>query len=363
MSTRLSELLKVCAGCGSCLSSCPVYLVTRDETYSPRGKIAVIKALEEGRISPKDGSPVLSFCSLCGGCENVCPNGIRTIEIIVEARKRWARTPLKKAVVSGFTKGIFPAHLFTSLAGLFFPEKLPFTPSLRPFLSRAKEFYPGGKRGRVLLFVGCLTNRFFPSHAEAMVKVLTLSGYDVFVPKGQICCGFPHLSLGDKEEFQKIMAHNRRLIDSLRPDFITSPCPTGMNTLRRFYGYENVRDLASLVLQGEGKFSKLDLSTTWHDPCHLRKEMGIWVEPREVLSSISRFREMEKADLCCGFGGSFSLSHPEISFSLRKEKRKYIRESGAEVLVTACPGCIMFLGTFSPIPTMHLAEFLLRAVK
>ncbi len=363
MSANLSEFLKVCAGCGSCLSSCPVYLTLRDEAYSPRGKIAVIQAMEEGRISPIEGAPVLSYCSLCGGCESVCPNGIRTLDIFAEARSRWGRSLLKKALVSGFTKGIFPAHLFTSLASLFFPEKLPFRPSLKPFLSRSKEFYPGAGRGRVLLFVGCLTNKFFPNHAEAAVRVLSRSGYDVLVPKGQICCGFPYLSLGEKEEFRKIMAYNRRIIDSLKPDYITSTCPTGMTTLRRFYGYENVRDLASLVLQGKGSFKKIPLRTTWHDPCHLKKELGIWSQPRELLSSLSSFKEMERADLCCGFGGSFSLSHPEISFSLRKEKRKYIKESGAEVLITACPGCIMFLGSFSPVPALHLSEFLLRAMK
>ncbi len=363
MSTALSELLKVCAGCGSCLSSCPVYLYLRDETYSPRGKISVIRALEEGTITPEEGSPVLSYCSLCGGCEAVCPNGIKTIDIIVEARKRWGRNSLKKALVQGFLKFPLPAHLFTSLAGLVFPEKLPFRPALRTFLSSSKERYGKDRRGRVLLFVGCLTNRFFPHHARATVDVLVKLGYEVLIPKGQICCGFPFLSLGEEGEFKKIMEHNRRVIDSFSPDFITSPCPTGMNTLRRFYGYSNVKDLSWLAIQANPVMRRLTISTTWHDPCHLKKELGVWKQPRQLLSEISDFREMERADLCCGFGGSFSLSHPEISFSLRKEKRVYIRESGAQALVTACPGCIMFLGSFSPLPTYHLAEILQRALE
>ncbi len=363
MFTTLSDLVKVCVGCGSCLSSCPVYLSLRDETYSPRGKIAVVRAMDQGEIPPREGVDVVSYCSLCGGCEAVCPNGIKTIDIMVEARKRWGRASLKRALVRGFLKFPLPAHLFTSLAGLFFPEKLPFRPALKPFLSSSREKYGRGRRGRVLLFVGCLTNRFFPHHARATVEVLSRLGYEVVVPKGQICCGFPFLSLGETEEFRKMMEHNRKIIDALSPDFITSPCPTGMNTLRRFYGYSNVRDLSSLVIEAEPSLEKLSISTTWHDPCHLKKELGVWKEPRALLSEVSDFREMERADLCCGFGGSFSMSHPEISLSLRKEKRRYIRESGAQNLVTACPGCIIFLGSFAPVPVYHLAEILERAVK
>lgn len=332
----------------------------RDELISPRGKIAIIKAGLEGKISDAEVEETISFCSLCGGCEYVCPNGIRTINIIIEARKRWGTGRLKKALVKEFTKGIFPAHLATSLMALVFPDSLPFKPALRPFLATTEEFRRGKGKGKVMLFVGCLTNRFFPGIAEAISSIVIEAGFDLYIPRSQICCGFPHLSMGDEKEFQRLRDHNLMIIKEISPDFIISPCPTGLNTLKRFYELENVIDLSRFVLENMDSFGFefRNIKTTWHDPCHLKKELHIWKEPRKVLSNLSNYVEMEKADLCCGFGGSFSLSHPFISFSLKKEKKKYIREAGADLLITECPGCIMFMGSFSPLKTLHLGEFL-----
>ena len=143
MHSKLSELVNVCVKCGSCLTACPVYNVERDELVSPRGKIAIIKAGLEGNVTEEEVEEIISFCSLCGGCEYVCPNGIRTIDIIIEARKKWGAGKLKKALVNGFTKGIFPAHLATTLMALAFPDKLPFKPALRPFLATTDEFRRG----------------------------------------------------------------------------------------------------------------------------------------------------------------------------------------------------------------------------
>jgi len=338
--------------------------VERDELISPRGKIAIIKGAIEGKIPDTEVERVISFCSLCGGCEYVCPNGIRTIDIVIEARKKWGVSKLKKLMVEGFTRGVFPAHLATALMAIIFPDKLPFKPAIRPFLSTTEEFRKGRGRGKVMLFVGCLTNRFFPSIAKAISDIVVEAGFDLYIPKSQICCGFPHLSIGDHDEFERIRKHNLKIINEISPDYVISPCPTGLNTLKRFYGLKNVMDLSVFVLENakELDLKPQNIKTTWHDPCHLKKELHIWKEPRRVLSGLSQYVEMERADLCCGFGGSFSLSHPEISFALKREKKKYIKDSGAELLITECPGCIMFMGSFSPLKTLHLGEFLIRSL-
>ncbi len=365
MSLKLSKLLEVCVQCGSCLTACPVYYVDRDEAVSPRGKLTIIKNALEGSVPQKEVEKIISYCSLCGGCEDACPNGIKTIDIMIEARKRWGGSKLKELVIDSISKETFPAHLITSLLALFFPEKLPFSPALRPYLSRTQEFRKGKGKGKVMLFLGCLVNQFFPAIAASMAEVILEAGFDLSVPKGQICCGFPYLSLGDREKFSKIREHNLKVIDEASPDIILSPCPTGINTLKRFYGLSNVYTISKFVLENISSLDlrKLNLKTTWHDPCHLRKELKIWKEPRELLSKISNFHEMERPDLCCGFGGSFSLSHPLISLNLRGEKRKYIRKSGADILVTECPGCVMFLGSFSPIRTYHMAEIVSKAAE
>ena len=362
---NLFELVNVCVRCGTCLTSCPVYEIQRDEAVSPRGKIYLIKYGLEGKIKEKGILDVLPYCSLCGGCEFVCPSGIRTIDIIIEARKKWGKNRLKKIAIDGLTKEIFPAHLFTTILSIISPEKFPFSPSPRPFLSTVNEFIKGKGKGKVLFFVGCLTNKFFPNIARAISEIVVKAGYDLYIPKGQVCCGFPYLSIGEEREFQKMKTHNLKMIKKIEPDLIISPCPTGLNTFRRYYRLDNVIDVSNFVLKNleHLKLKNLNWNMTWHDPCHLKKELGIRKEPRKVLSIVGNFVEMERPDLCCGFGGSFSLSHPEISFKIRNKKKEFVLESGADYLVTECPGCIMFLGSYSPVKTLHLGEIVNRAIR
>ncbi len=320
----------------------------------------------EGELEQVHLGDILSYCSLCGGCEAVCPNGVSFIEIMLEARRNWGKQALKKRFLDLLTKHrFFNAHLILSLILRIKPDLLPFNLRGKSFLSSSGGVYGKGREKRAFLFLGCLTNLFFHSTAEAAIEILLKGGYEVHVPPAQICCGFPYLSIGYREEFERFKAHNLAVIEKAKPHIIVSPCPTGAFTLRKFYGIKEAMDLVEFIWK-EGlhlKARKLDLTTTWHDPCHLRNELKVEKQPREILKEISSFQEMEDAAMCCGLGGSFILSHPEISFKINRIKAEKIKASAAEVLTTACPGCIIFLSMGSDKKVVHIGELLVKALK
>jgi glycolate oxidase iron-sulfur subunit len=218
-----------------------------------------------------------------------------------------------------------------------------------------------GRRGRVAFFPGCNYEFFFSDVGVDVVSALSGAGYEVVLPPEQTCCGLAVYNAGDREAARKMAEYNLRALSGF--DYVVTACAT-CGTALKGYGewFEesnplrreadrisaSVRDFSEFMAREDlgGLCIPAGISTvTYHDPCHLRWHQGVHEAPREILGAVKnlRFVEMDMAEKCCGQGGSFGIKHPEASLALLAQKMGSARRTGAQAIVTSCPGCTMQL--------------------
>ena len=243
---------------------------------------------------------------------------------------------------------------------------------------------------KVYIFITCLVDTFFPEVGESMVKVLKELGVEVDFIEEQTCCGQPAYNGGYQDDARAVAERFLSIFDkALNNDpnkDIYIVCPSGSCTamVKVFYEdiFKNSPELLNkvrFISENTFEFSEflvkvlntVDVGAeykgviTYHDSCHLLRELKIKDGPRELIKSVKgvKFREMELHDACCGFGGTFSIKFPNVSVSMLDEKIECIMNSGADTLVSSDMGCLMNIeGALSrrniPIKVMHLAELL-----
>jgi len=363
-----------CVRCGACKAVCPSFLQEREESLSPRGRLALIRAVLDRKLSLSDlFRDRLATCAGCLACEASCPSGVPVADIIQAAKER-AVSESGRGIINSVLSGVMRSdRALRSLAWLA-PVVLryirePFDESgkrhvvpasHKPFLDTAPEVissaaHKGATKagGRAVFFVGCAMNYFQQDIARAAVAVLVRLGFDVIMPKDQKCCGRPLLSLGDRETAREHAWHNAGLFASLGADMIVTACASCGLTFKKEYPkllppemtgpvVLDIHELLSESLEG------LDLApvktvVTYHDPCHLGRGQGLSKTVRKVLRAIPglTLREMRTADRCCGFGGMMRITHHELSSGIAGAKARDIISTGAPVVATGCPGCRM----------------------
>jgi glycolate oxidase iron-sulfur subunit len=398
-----------CLKCGLCRSVCPVFAEVRDESGSPRGRIAMIEDLREAKLGL---GPILndrlSKCLNCKACVEACPSGITVDEIILAARAeifKQGRFPfLKKFIFRNLLRrGRLLPPVGKTLAFLerrvlkCLPASSPYRVLLplvkidkrrilplfaeRTFMEEFGEIIsPKAKpRMRVGLFVGCATNLIYTRVGRDVLRVLAGENIEVVIPRGQGCCGMPVYSSGDRETGLELARTNIRAFQKHRVDAIVTACASCGVALKQ--DYQKILGLgagemgAKVYDFGEllGLHSRLKypggerdrIKVTYHYPCHLSRGQGIREAPRKLLAAIPHvdFREMEQADRCCGGAGTFSLSHYDLATAIGRRKANYIAASGAEIVATSCPSCMMQLEDMLgrnglPQRVVHLAEIL-----
>ena len=237
---------------------------------------------------------------------------------------------------------------------------------------------------RVTLFITCLGDQFFPRVGECAVEVLRRLGVDVTFNPAQTCCGQPAFNTGFREEARQVAARVLDLFDDA--EYVVAPSGSCTTMMRVFYpelftgDAERLRKVERLqgrlfefseflvkVLKVEDVGARFRGRVTYHDSCHLLRELGIESEPRKLIRAVRgiEFVEMQDYQLCCGFGGTFSVKFPEVSVSMGEDKLKAAAAAGAEYLVANDSGCLMHLAGVIhrqglPIQTMHLAELLAK---
>ena len=357
-------------------------------------------------ISPKF-IKAISECLTCGQCKVSCPNDIDIPSIIQSARAEIVKEKGLPFPLSFLIRNILEPKSITPLLvktasmfqGLFFRKAnesgggcrrlpLPFVdkkrlvPALakKTFLNGVASNYSEAVKGqhrsgtvpappRVAFFAGCLINYSMPHIGEATLKVLDDLGVEVIVPENQGCCGLPALNSGDVKTARQQGLKVLEVFGDLDVDFITASCATCSSALKEYIkklideeGEEirskagalsaKVRDITELLVNELNYIKSPDaqLSTlnaervTYHDPCHLSRYQGIKDEPRALIeASGAEFREMTHPCSCCGLGGSFNLKHYDFSMEINRYKTKHIEDSGADIVATACPGCILQL--------------------
>lgn len=239
---------------------------------------------------------------------------------------------------------------------------------------------------RVSVFITCLVDQFYPRVGLALVEVLERLGVETTFNPEQVCCGQPAFNLGYRREARELARCTLGLFEHEleTADFVVAPSGSCTSMVKNFYpelfaGEPETRGRAERVGRRLYEFSQLlagplgveDVGAafggrvTYHDSCHLRSELGVCDQPRQLIKAVSgvEYVEMGGAEACCGFGGAFSVKYPEISGAIAGEKAARIGESGAEVVVTCDAGCLMQMSGWlgragAPVRCLHLAELL-----
>ena len=389
------EDLYRCIHCGLCLSSCPTYVETGLETESPRGRIALMKAVKEGRLGMNER--VVShweMCLQCRACEAVCPSGVpfgrlmeyTRAEVIQHGQESWRHRLIRAFFLRGALP--YPRRLRLGAALLRAYQRSGFRAFLRK--SRLLKLLPGGvaelERGlpefsraffgpsfrvfpargqadmKVGLLSGCVMPLVHEPTMQATVRVLTRNGCDVSVPMGQGCCGALNVHSGDIATARKLA---RRNIDTFmnagveRVVVASAGCGSTMKEYRDLlkddpeYGRKAEKfssmtvDVTELLvsLPFEPPKGEVKRRVTYQDSCHLAHAQRITEAPRTILASIPGldFVEMEHAAHCCGAAGIYSVTQREMSRRLLQTKMEWVAATGPDTVATANPGCMIQL--------------------
>jgi iron-sulfur cluster protein len=381
-----------CLKCGGCMLVCPIFQSLGGHVFGgpvyPGGVGLLLTALTH---STKKSAEGWDFCSDCKKCEEFCPVGLPTGELLLKLKGErgpkfweWALSTLlrKKSLMDPGIRLLSvlqkPWHKDGSLKNLPFSwAKGKFLPALKldnnPVLEEKKE----GKK--VYFFEGCLGALFFPNIREAVFASLSQAEYQVVSPEDRGCCGAPSLHLGHEKDVKKLAKINGESFARENPDFIVTICPTGNAMLKKVYPriipeskawVEKIYDFTEFVVKKklipDVHPSKTTKDIFYHYPCHYVTELGLHEEPLELLQSIGYNPVLEKEPFtCCGFSGIFSFKNPAISAHLWKKKGKKIKNEGIATIATDCPGCLFQLkacleGGKDSIEVFHSAELFSR---
>lgn len=340
--------LWVCAQCGYCKAVCEVQKYEGWESVSPRGRIYFLKALRNGTIKPgseefKKFSDNVFKCTLCARCRFVCPTDINT---------RGLQMALREALVH---TGHYPQNLNMAKEAL----EAEHNPLNFPNESRAEfiEFMDDPpddlyqkEKAEVVYFVGCIAS-FSPavsSIPEAMINILNHAGIDFAVMgENEWCCGFPLIAAGMHRDAQYLKDHNLERIRQLGAKTIITGCPSCYNTWTEEYETDAEvlhasQFLKRLIDQGKLKVSKSASSASYHDPCDLSRNSGVYDEPRAVIDSCVQLRELpefRERGFCCGGGGDLEAVDADLANKIAGGLADIVAGNQVEELITGCQQC------------------------
>ncbi|MFD3333081.1 (Fe-S)-binding protein [Streptomyces sp. NPDC058700] len=351
------DLLSRCISCGFCLPACPTYAETGDEASSPRGRINLMRALQNGDLEPDD--PTLkeqsSQCLGCRACEPVCPAGVEYGQLLEQWRDhqwRGRRMPVLARVlmlVAG-RRGLF--RLLGRLRG---------TPSTN--VAAAPAIAPG----EASLMLGCFERVLFPRVSRAALALVP----GLTAPASQGCCGALHAHNGDTATGERL-AH--RTGQDLPGTIVTTSGGCAAH-LASVLGKVRVRELSDLLatdspylplgeLRVDGRRARVALQ----DSCHLRNGLGVWTAPRDLLARTADYVELPSAGSCCGAAGTYSLLRPRESRRILTAKIDEIEAAHVDFVAAVNPGCLRQLRSGlrrrrSRVKAVHLAELLAMAAE
>jgi glycolate oxidase iron-sulfur subunit len=390
------KLIDTCVHCGFCLSTCPSYRVIGKEMDSPRGRIYLMDAINEGKI-PLNAATVEHFdsCLGCLACVTTCPSGVQYDKLLVATRPQIERN-YSRSLPDKFIRQIifslfpYPDRLRLLLAPLLVYQKLGLQKIVRstnllkkisPRLAAMESILPkvtfkafqnnlptvipaqGEKRYRVGMILGCVQRLFFSPVNEATVRVLTANGCEVVIPESQGCCAALPEHQGQTGQAQSLA---RQMIDSFADTGVDAVIinAAGCGHTLKEYGHileddpeykEKAQEFASIVkdvqefLATVGLTAKLSpitdetLTLVYQDACHLLHGQKISVQPRQLLKQIPQVKLVEPIDaaLCCGSAGVYNMLQPEVAEELGNQKVQNLLNTGADLIASANPGCTL----------------------
>ncbi len=400
-----------CIHCGLCLGSCPTYLETGNENDSPRGRIYLMRAVQDGRLPLGDTAVRhIDLCLGCRACEAVCPSGVQYGDLLEHTRdhieshyqRSTFQTFLRRIAIEKvfpfpwrMKLALLPAKIIRALhlEGLlpkFAREALSLIPSdasAEP-LPEVSPAAAGSTAGKTGFISGCVMSVLFGKTNAASVRLLNRAGYEVITPKGQGCCGALYAHSGQLELARDCARHNIEVFEKHNLSSIVINAAGCGSTLKEYGALlrddpkyaerakqfsAKVKDLTEVLASKniEHPTSNIEPRTTYHDACHLAHPQHITKQPRQLVRALvgGSFVEMPESDVCCGSAGSYNLTEPAMAERLQKRKIDNILKTGAKIVVTTNPGCLLQIRAglkkagAHDVEALHIADFLDRADK
>jgi len=385
--------LAACVACGLCLPHCPTYRVTGEESASPRGRIAAMRAVSDGLGAPDERFlAFMDLCLACRACEDVCPSHVPFGRMMERARvqveplrSRRARTLrwLGLDVVLPHRKALWLAAALQPVGRLVVPKRVrSITPKRSELFQRLpKVTEPEGEtRGTVAMLSGCVQDRWFRDVNRATIRVLARNGWRVTVPRSQECCGALAAHNGRLDTARALAERNLRAFADADVVLVNAAgCGAHLQDLgdlletdeARAFG-EKVRDVTAFLFEeglreppsGDPGFG----TVAYHDACHALRVQHVREQPRALLRAIPGVEvvDIEGGDICCGAAGLYNVVEPEMSSELRRRKAEAVAATGATVVASANPGCTMQIAAGlkelgRPLPVLHPIQILDRA--
>ncbi len=396
------SVVQQCMHCGLCLPTCPTYDATHMEKNSPRGRIALMRAIADEKITATEAfAEEMYFCLGCLACMTACPAGVNYAELFEMARAESERTKTLDSPKRRFIRGVTLQWLFMDLERLrllgrliwlyqksgmrylvqrsgilnLFPKRMAEMEAMTPpiqnhFSAQLIQPVTEPKRGssksekpyKVAVLTGCAQDLIFSDVNRDTVEVLSQNGCEVHTPAEQSCCGSLHAHNGEWE-LAKVLA--RRQIDQFPPEdydaIITNAAGCGSHLKhyasllkddseyadRAHLWDQKIQDihewLAKIGPVAPKESNQPEQTVTYHEACHLCHGQSISSQPRQILKSIPNLelRELPESNWCCGSAGIYNLVQPEMANQLLDRKIGKIESTSAPIVATGNPGCLL----------------------
>ena len=376
----VNDIVSQCDRCGTCLTVCPLFGARDIESSSARGKNNIIRGMVQGVIKEeKQVSEVVNFCLLCRTCVDSCPNKIKTDDAMIGIRQYFAAKTgspgtkykllgglMKNRTLVKLSAGTLKVLRKIGVNNLVPSGMIPQEFTREQYLASFKgpgALGSGALAPRVILsdkskiayFKGCGMSMMFPDAVEETMNILKSLTNPLLL--NNACCGLPHLAHGMRSDFLDMAKENILLFE--KADIIVSDCASCSGTLKHMSTYftndsvwreralafsQKIMGLSEYLFQaGYKPRNQVTAKLTFHEPCHLGRGQGIQNQPRQLLKCTGNYVEMAGANTCCGGAGSFHIDYPDIAKSILDKKRMNIENSGAQIVVSECPTCLVQL--------------------
>ena len=379
-----------CNKCGFCQVACPIFRATGHESGVARGRLALLRAIIEGRLDWSDDIEAPLFdCLLCGACTSNCFPAIPTSDLLIRARSEYLTRVGRKSIHRLLFDHLlpYPHRLHVAARAVALSKKAGLSNLARalgllrifgrdfahaedivenlPVTAFRDRHHPGvyqgsGKELIIGYFIGCGVD-IIQQTGSATLQLLRQIARQVHV-LDNCCCGLPAYSFGDLQIAQKLAQKNLQALASVPYDVIITDCSSCASFLKKYpvlFSEEDsrheaagmfsvkVRDLAEWLntVAVPAPATDAAIRVTYHDPCHASRGQGLVKEPRDILKNIPgiEYRELPEADWCCGGAGAYALSQYDLYRRVLDRKIANLKATEADIIATSCPACIIHL--------------------
>ena len=359
--------LDSCTRCGECVKWCPTYVEVENEEITPLKKIERVRSFARGQYAPLIGwlfghrppteEKIESFsrgtfdCTLCALCSVVCPVGIDTRPLWIAMREQLVELGEYPAVFDHLLETVSENH---NISGDPNENRLDWTANM----DAVPEGLDRRKGAEIVYFMGCVAT-FYPmvySVPQSFVSILDKAGVNYTTMGGEeYCCGFPLIIAGMGRHAHDMIRHNVETVRAMGATKVVTACPSCYHTWKHDYpkilgeplGFQVLHEtelLAGMVVDGALDLKPVNKVVTYHDPCDLGRNSGIYDEPRQIIQAIPGITFVEMKDnrensLCCGGGGDVEMANAETSWAVARSRMVQAQETGAKFIITACQQC------------------------